>query len=212
MCSRNCQPFCVPEIADLLDNHFVSNVFWEQLSSTMPNLPTLRVIYSYSEKLNAMSLVFETPGTSPDAQVPFIQELQSGVTKFAFDRGLEVKDLGSRTIIVKIEGDGCVVSMQTSWTTLSFVVIDSREKLRNQKLHRLLAVAEIKEYYFQIKESFEDSISEINAVAKADSIFVDKHDVPVSICLGSDLKFLLLVQGLQSASFKVSLPFLPCRP
>ncbi|KAL1482737.1 hypothetical protein MTO96_033587 [Rhipicephalus appendiculatus] len=178
----------------------------------MPNLPTLRVINSYREKLDAMSVVFKTPGMSPGAQVSFVQELQSAVTEFAVDRGLELKDLGSQPINVKIEGDGCVVSKQTSWTTLSFVVIDSRKKLQNHKLHRLLAVVEIKENYFQIRESFGDLISEINAVAKAGSISVEQQDVPVSICLGSDLKFLLLVQGLQSASSKYPCPFCRASP
>lgn len=77
----------VREIASLLDNHFVSNVFWEQLSSTMPNLPTLHLINSYKEKLDAMSTVFNTPGKSPGAQVFFVQELQLAIAEFAVDRG-----------------------------------------------------------------------------------------------------------------------------
>lgn len=108
----------------------MSNVFWEQLSSTMPNLPTLHLINSYKEKLDAMSTVFNTPGKSPGAQVFFVQELQLAIAEFAVDRGLTVKDFCSQPTIVKTEGDSCLVSKETSWTTLSFLVIDSQKNFK----------------------------------------------------------------------------------
>lgn len=66
----------VREIAVLLDSHFVSNVFWEQLSATVPNLPTLRLVNSYREKLDSRINVFRTRGSSPGAQVSFQEELR----------------------------------------------------------------------------------------------------------------------------------------
>lgn len=47
----------VREITALLDNHFVSNVFWEKISSAVPNLPSLRVINSYMQKLDESTAV-----------------------------------------------------------------------------------------------------------------------------------------------------------
>lgn len=199
----------VREIAALLDNHFVSNVFWEKISSTVPNLPSLHLINSYRRNLDENTVVFKTPGKSAGAQVSFVRELKNAISEFAANRGMSGEELRAQPILVKIEGDGCVVSKQTNWTTLSFLLIDSGRRLQSHRLHRLLAVVEIPENYFQIREALKDLIEEVNSVANKGSVNVEGQDVPVIVCLGSDLKFLLMVQGMQSASSRYPCPF--CR-
>ncbi|KAH9384437.1 hypothetical protein HPB48_026444 [Haemaphysalis longicornis] len=199
----------VREVTALLDNHFVSNAFWKEISATMPNLPPMQLVNSYREKLDARISVFKTPGEFPGAQVRFEDDLRQAVLELAAEKKIGTRDLATEKLVVKIEGDGCVVSRSTSWTTLSFVLIDKERSLQSHRLHRLLAVVEGSEKYFNIKESFRDLLDDINAVAERGSISVDNHDIKVSICLGSDLKFLLVVLGLQAASSRYPCPF--CR-
>ncbi|KAH6933577.1 hypothetical protein HPB50_016532 [Hyalomma asiaticum] len=200
---------CVRNVAALLDNHYVSNVFWEQLSAELPNLPTLWIINSYRQKLDKLVRIFRTPGQSAGAQVSFEEELQSAVQECASCKGLTLEDIAKEPLLVKVEGDGCVVNRHKTWTMLSFVIIQSGRNLQSHRLHRLLAIAEIPETYFSIRESFGRLIRDINAVASRGSVRVGDHEIPVRICIGSDMKFLLLVQGLMSASSKFPCPF--CR-
>lgn len=139
----------------------------------------------------------------------FQEELQAAVQEYASCKGLTVQEVGEEPLLVKVEGDGCVVNRHKTWTTLSFVIIQSGRNLQSHRLHCLLAVAEIQESYFSIRESFGRLIRDINAVAERGSVHVGDHEIPVRICIGSDMKFLLNVQGLMSAFSKFLCPF--CR-
>lgn len=83
---------------------------------------------------------------------------------FATHKGVGVADLGGEPLFVKVEGDGCVVSRKSAWTTLPFVPIDSGRQLQSPRLHRLLAVVECSENYLHIKETLSDLHEEVNLI------------------------------------------------
>lgn len=83
----------VREITFLLDNHFVSNVFGEKISSAIPNLPSLHIINSYRKKLDENTAVFKTPGEFAGAQVSFEYELEYAIAEIAINKGLAGKQL-----------------------------------------------------------------------------------------------------------------------
>lgn len=137
----------VHEVTALLDNHFVSNTFWEELSAAV----SVHVTSCYRGKLDSKSTVFKAPGEHRGAQVSFVKELQSAVEQLAAEKDVTIAELMCRPILVKIEGDDCVISKQTNWIMLSFDLIDNKQKLQNHRLHRLLAVVKISENYFLIR-------------------------------------------------------------
>lgn len=110
-----------------------------------------------------------------------------------------------------MEGDGCVVNRHKTWTTLSFLIIQSGRKLQSQRLHRLLSIAEIQESYFTITESFVSLIGDINAVASRGSVRVGDHEIPVRICIRSDMKFFFSCSRSDIGFIKVSMPVLQGR-
>lgn len=197
----------VRDIAVLLDEHAVSNTFWQQLCRTVKYLPSVKLLDSYRETLTIHIEIFKTPGNAKGAQVSFLRDLETAIKEIAADEKKTLTDISAQHLVIKIEGDGCKVSKKTSWTTLSFVVIRSDKQLQSPRWHRLLAVVETHECYFAIRESFRSLISEINDMIKKEKIILEGVTFRVKVCLGADLKFILLALGLQSASSNFPCPF-----
>lgn len=198
----------VQDITVLLDDYFVSNGFWQELSHHIGSIPSLRLVNEYRECIDSMLEVTETPGQFVGAQVSFRRELAVLIKEKCRKESKSLERLSATSnLVIKIEGDGCSINRKSTWTMLSFVDVDGTKKLQHHRNHRLLAISEASESYFNIRDAFHDIIAEVNEVSTNNGITVDGRFIPVRICLGSDLKFLLLVLGLQSASSDHSCPF-----
>lgn len=197
----------VRELVCLLDDHFISDTVWQELCNCLPNLPSPLLLRSFREKLDLKSDIFRTPGDSTGAQVSFCEELAKAIRQLAERENASVAGLADHQLIVKVEGDGCKISRRTSWTTLTFVLIRRGQRMQSHNMHRQLVLSEAPENYYALRTAFADVLKEVNQTAKQGYIKVDDINVDLTVCLGADLKFLLVVLGLQSASSKYPCPF-----
>ncbi|KAL1482502.1 hypothetical protein MTO96_033749 [Rhipicephalus appendiculatus] len=197
----------VKQASKLLDHHCVSDVFWKEIARIFP-VPRWRLIHNYRERLDGRLDILRTPGNDPGAYISFQDELRFTMQDICKREAISLEDLMTEDVKVKIEGDGCSVSRNVSWITILFVIIrQRREALQDPNLHRVLLVAQTQESYFNIRESCGPVFGEINGVATRGGLDVDGKFFPLKICLGADLKFLLLVLGLKSASSLHPCPF-----
>ncbi|KAH6920620.1 hypothetical protein HPB50_028391 [Hyalomma asiaticum] len=97
----------VSDIVALLDDHYVSDAFWKKLSSSLPNLPPLRLLISWREQFDCTTTITRTPGKTRGAQVSFNVELCEALHNVCVKEGVTPDDLSRERVVVKVEGDGC---------------------------------------------------------------------------------------------------------
>ncbi|KAH7935404.1 hypothetical protein HPB52_007376 [Rhipicephalus sanguineus] len=195
------------ETAVLLDKHLVSKTFWKEMAALF-SVPSWRFIQEVQESLESRLEMQRTPGAAPGAYLSFAEELRFAILDICKREGKSLAELIHEQVMVKIEGDGCRVSRTVSWTTILFVLIRHTSKgLQDPNLHRTLLVAQNEEAYFAIRETCGPLFNEINQVAERGGLEVDGRFFPLTLCLGGDLKFLLLVFGMKGASSNFGCPF-----
>ncbi|XP_064472473.1 uncharacterized protein LOC135386904 isoform X1 [Ornithodoros turicata] len=198
----------IGDITALLDDHYVSNVFWQELSHRLQGLPSLKLINEYRESVNNLIEVAETPGQCVGSQVSFVEDLKHAILEKCKKERKTVEEISrSGTLTVKLEGDGSRISKKASWTILSYVVLECTGNPQGHKKHRILALADIPENYFMLRMAFANVISEVNELVKTTGMNIDNVFVPLNVCLGADLKFLLTVLGMQSDFSAFPCPF-----
>lgn len=191
----------IEDLVYVLDEHTVSNTAWNELKRVLPSLPTLKTISECRDYLDEEFQLSRTPGTAPGAQVSFKRELCRYIKSAAEKSHANLEEFcrSNPSVIVKIEGDGCNVTRKGTWTTLSFSTPDGDDR-HSPKNHCLLGIIQTKENYFALREGFGEIIKEVNDVSAQRGILVDDKFVSVDLCFGADLKFILLLQGMQSAA------------
>lgn len=193
--------------AGLLDSHCVSNRFWTELSARF-SLPNLSLINQHRESIDSRLEIHRTPGTAPGVCVSFADELRNTIHDICKSENKSPHKLMRKGLLVKVEGDGCNVSQTISWSTLLFVILrTAKEGLHNPNVHRIILVSQAKESQFPIREAFEPVFQEISDVARKGGLQMDDLFFKLKVCLGADLKFLLLIFGIQAASSNHSCPF-----
>lgn len=90
-------------------------------------LPSVNLLNSCTRMLDERIEVLRTHGKVAGAQVSFLKELDYVTVEMAKERNKSLLELSTTPLLVKIEDDCSRISIQASWTTLSFIVIQSAE-------------------------------------------------------------------------------------
>ena len=95
----------------------------------------------------------------------------------------------TKSIQIKINGDGAQMTHNSSFVLLSFSILQTGDQVVTAKGNRALAVLNGKEDYNSMKESFGSIFSEINSMITGAKITVGDTEIEKELFLGGDYKF-----------------------
>ena len=180
------------QVLYLLDKFCASDELYHELTMICDDLPKSYLITQKRNQLNNICSIEPVPGQYPGAQISFTETLKSHVRELLqTDPSHDM----TKTIKVKISGDGAKMSRSTNFMILSFCLLQTGEKVMSSKANRTIAIVNGPEKYETMKQSFSSAINEINTVLETGFIEVDGKEIKIE-----KLKFLLMVMGFSSAT------------
>ena len=188
----------IEEILFLLDKFCVGDNFYHELSMVVDGLPKSYLIRQRRNQLNEICHVNPTPGTAEGAQLSFTHLLEERISDLVAQH--PETDWTSQPIKIKISGDGVKMTRNTSFTLLSFSLLQNGNQVMSASGNHTIAIVKGSESYETIKESFETVFNEINNLINAKKIKVNNTEYNLEFFLGGDYKFLLTVMGMKCAT------------
>ena len=83
---------------------------------------------------------------------------------------------------------------------MSFTLLQLNESVMSPKHNRTVAIINGPEKYTTLKASLSQFFHEVNELISKGTITVDGQDVKLEFFLGGDMKFLLMIMGINSAT------------
>lgn len=186
----------VEQVLFLLDKFCVGDEVYHELSMILEGLPKSYLVKQSRSELNKTYHIERTPGKFPGANINFTSTLSDHIRQLLTEKP-ELKD---STIQVKLSGDGARMSRTTNFMLMSFALLQLNENVMSSKHNRTVAIINGPEKYPTLKTSLSPFFDEVNALISKGTISVDGEDVQLEFFLGGDMKFLLMIMGLNSAT------------
>ena len=160
-------------------------------------LPKLYQIVQCRNALNKPVLeeISPTPGHHPGSQRSLAKCLER-----------EAQTSGNSCLRVRVSVDGTRISRKSNFVVMSYAMLDSENTLAASG-NKVVGIVNAPETYNTLEESFSVLLTEVNDIAKAGHVIVDDTEVKVQLFLGGDMKFLLMVLGLSSATATHACPW-----
>ena len=118
----------------------------------------------------------------------------------------EAQTSGNSCLRVSVSVDGARISRKSNFVVMSYAMLDSENALAASG-NKVVGIVNAPETYNTLEESFSVLLTEVNDIAKAGHVIVDDTEVKVELFLGGDMKFLLMVLGLSSATATHACPW-----
>ena len=180
----------------LLDKFCVGDEVYHELSIQSERLPKSYLIKQLRTDLNNTYHIERTDVKCPGAKLDFSSTLAAHVQELL----LHKTELRNEVVQVKLSGDGARMSRSTNFMMISFALIQCNEKVMSSKSNRTVAIVNGSENYETLKESLSNLFREINELITTGTILIDREHVKLECFLGGDMKFLLMILGLASAT------------
>ena len=180
----------------LLDKFCVGDEVYHELSILSDDLPKSYLIKQLRSDLNKTYHIERTAGKCPGAKLNFPSTLSVHVEELL----LHKPELKNDVVKVKVSGDGARMSCSTNFMMMSFALLQGNEKVMSSKSNRTVAIINGPEDYEILKGSLPLLFKEINELIRTGSILINNEHVKLEFFLGGDLKFLLMMLGLSSAT------------
>ena len=184
------------KILFLLDKFCISNEAYHELSMITDDLPKSYLIKRSRLDMNNTYSMERTQGKYPGAKLDFTSTLINHVK----DLLVKKPELEGETIQVKLSGDGARMSRTTNFMMFSLVLLQLEENVMSSKNNRTVAIINGPEDYQTLKDSLPNFLREVNELINKGFIVIDDKEIQLEFFLGGDLKFLLMIMGLNSAS------------
>lgn len=185
----------IEQVLFLLDKFCVGDEVYHELSLLGEGLPKSYLIKQKRTELNKLNHVERLPGRYPGASISFSNTLRNHIREL-ITNDPEIKNT---KIQVKLSGDGARMSRSTNFMMMSFTLLQLKEKVMSPKHNRTVAVINGPKKYETLKSSLSDFFTEVNNLIEAGKISIDGSDFALEFFVGGDLKFLLLIMGINSA-------------
>jgi len=185
----------IEQVLFLLDKFCVSDEVYHELSLIGDGLPKSYLIKQKRTDLNKLNHIERLPGWLPGAAIDFTSSLKNHIRELLSNK----PELKGETIKVKLSGDGARMSRSTNFMMLSFALLQRNEDVMSPKHNKTIAIVNGPESYETLQTSLQYLFQEINNLIEKQFISIDGNDVKVEFFLGGDLKFLLIIMGLNSA-------------
>ena len=188
------------QVLFLLDRFCVGDQVYHELSIITDGLPKSYLIKQLRGELNKTYHIERTPGPCPDARLDFTSTLADHVRDI-----LSMKpELRDRKIQIKLSGDGAQMSRSTNFMMFSFALLQLDESVMSSKSNRTIAIVNGPEKYETMKTSLSNFFDEVNELIRQKTLSIDGEDIQLDFFLGGDMKFLLMIMGLNAATANYS--------
>lgn len=147
-------------------------------------------------EMNKLYHIESLPGMHPGAMINFTSTLQDHIRDLLSQK----PELKQETIKIKLSGDGAWMSRTTNFMIMSFTLLQLKEDVMSPKHNKTVAIINGPEYYETLQASLNNVFKEVNGLIHKGKLSIDGQEVKLDFYLGGDLKFLLLILGLNSAS------------
>ena len=186
----------IEQILFLLDKFCVGDEVYHELTMHTDDLPKSYLIKQLRSNLNKTYTIERTQGKFPGAAINFTSTLKEHIKELLIEKP-ELKD---EVIEVKLSGDGARMSRTTNFMMFSFALLQTKESILSSKSNRTIAIVNGPEKYETMKTSLSSFFEEVNGLIDQGSISIDGNDIKLNFFLGGDMKFLLMIMGLNSAT------------
>lgn len=186
----------IEHVLFLLDKFCVGDEVYHELSVITEGLPKSYLIKQLRGELNKTYHIERTPGPYPGARLDFKSTLTDHVREL-----LSMKpELRDGKIQIKISGDGAQMSRSTNFMMFSFALLQLDEGVMSSKSNRTVAIVNGPEKYETMKISLSNFFCEVNELIRQKTILIDGENIELDFFLGGDMKFLLMIMGLNGAA------------
>ena len=169
---------------------------YHELSMVTESLPKSYLIKQSRAKLNATYHIERTPGIYPGASLNFTSTICDHVKELL----RKTPELKGRKIQVKLSGDGARMSRTTNFMMMSLTLLQLNESVMSPKHNRTVVIINGPEKYETLKTSLFPFFNEGNQLISKGTQSIDGENVQLEFFLGGDMKFLLMIFGLSSAT------------
>ena len=180
----------------LLDKFCVGDEVYHELSIQSERLPKSYLIKQLRTDLNNTYHIERTDVKCSGAKLDFSSTLAAHVQELL----LHKTELRNEVVQVKLSGDGARMSRSTNFMMISFALLQCNEKIMSSKSNRTVAIVNGPENYETLKGSLFNLFREINELIRTGTILIDREHVKLECFLGGDMKFLLMILGVASAT------------
>lgn len=184
------------QILFLLDKFCVGDEVYHERTIHTDDLPKSYLIKQLRSNLNKTYHIERTQGKFPGAAINFTTTLKQHIKQLLNDK----PELQDTAIEVKISGDGARMSRTTNFMMFSFALLQAKESVMSSKSNRTVAIVNGPEKYDTMKTSLNFFFQEVNELIDKQTISIDGKEIKLKFFLGGDMKFLLMIMGLNSAT------------
>ena len=186
----------VEQVLFLLDKFCVGDETYHELSMITEGLPKSYLVKQSRTAMNKLYHIERTPGKYSGSCLNFTSTLKDHVRELL----MKEPELKEGKIQVKLSGDGARMSRTTNFMMMSFTLLQLNESVMSPKHNRTVAIINGPEKYETLKTSLSNFFDEVNQLISTGTIAIDGEDVELEFFLGGDMKFLLMILGLSSAT------------
>ncbi|CAB3981176.1 Hypothetical predicted protein, partial [Paramuricea clavata] len=162
-------------------------------------LPRSYLIKQLRSNLNKTYHIERTSGPCPGAMINVTTTIKDHV-EVPLAKKPELK---GQTIKVKISGDGARMTRSTNFMMFSLALLQD-DNVMSSKSNRTIAIINGKEDYETIAASLPTFFQEVNGLIESGTMLIDDTEVNLEFFLGGDLKFLVMIMGINSATANYS--------
>jgi hypothetical protein len=181
----------INETLFLLEKFGVSDLFYHELSMLYPQLPRSYKVKECRRNISHNIDLVRLPSPFFGAYRP----LKEFICLLLSDQML----IDDEIVRIKFSGDGASFSKSTSYVLLSLSFPSLCDDVLAGSGNHTFAAVKICEKYEELKSALEPVFEEINEVISNGTIRVNSTTVRLQCLLGSDLKFMLIVMGMNAA-------------
>jgi glutaredoxin len=159
----------------------------------------------YRESIDKTISITRIPSPSPGAQMNFYETLDTILGAMQIESENEVP-----IAQIKLSADGAKVSRCSNFIVFSIALLNTGQDVMSSDGQHTLAIVDSPENFVSLKESFAEILSDINALLKRGEnghipyISQAGQEFKLEFFLRGDMKFLLMVLGLNSANTNFS--------
>ena len=179
-----------------MDKFCVGDEVYHELSYLSEDLPKSYLVKQLRTDLNKTYHIERTVGEYPGAKLNFTSTLADHVQELLPHK----PELANDVVQVKLSGDGASMSRSTNFMMISFSLLQWNEKVMSSKNNRTVAIINGPENYDTLKVSLSNLFKEMNELIETGTILVNGEHINFEFFLGGDMKFLLMIMGLNSAA------------
>ncbi|KAJ7327833.1 hypothetical protein OS493_026112 [Desmophyllum pertusum] len=186
----------IDQVLFLMDKFCMGDDVYHELTMMAEGLPKSYLIKQSRAQFNKTYHIERTPGKYPGASINFTTTLQDHVRELL----RKEPELKGSKIQVKLSGDGARMTRTTNFMMMSFTLLQLNESVMSSKHNRTVAIINGPEKYETLKTSLSPFFHEVNQLISKGTLSIDGEEVELEFFLGGDMKFLLMILGLSSAT------------